>query len=179
MDFLKGEAFLSDFAKRTLSNLEIIQNEAMHNANAYEVTQLINSLLAFIVFPYERNLNVPIEKIFSPYIIYPKQKAKNRNTYKKLRHAISHSHIFFAASSLLNENGKREIDSVIFVSCNYINCKSPCPTDKNCEKCKIFKSAKNPPDFLLKIPVTDLNKCVRLLANEIINATKTNQQGRK
>lgn len=94
MDFLKGEAFLSDFAKRTLSNLEIIQNEAMHNANAYEVTQLINSLLAFIVFPYERNLNVPIEKIFSPYIIYPKQKAKNRNTYKNLRHAISHSHIF-------------------------------------------------------------------------------------
>lgn len=40
-----------DFAERTKINLAIIQSEVRAGRDAYEVTQLINSLLGLLVFP--------------------------------------------------------------------------------------------------------------------------------
>lgn len=58
------EYFLEDFAKRTMENLEIIeyysskrwmdiQGELLKEKKAYEVTQLINSLLGLVLIPME------------------------------------------------------------------------------------------------------------------------------
>ena len=61
MEYLQGKAFVGDFAKRTLANLNIIEQEIRENKDAYEVTQLINSLLGLIVFPFERQIKVADE----------------------------------------------------------------------------------------------------------------------
>lgn len=51
------ESLVLDFAERTRSNLELVAHEAQAgNASAFEVTQLINSLLGLLVFPRERFL---------------------------------------------------------------------------------------------------------------------------
>jgi len=42
---------VKDFAERTRINLSIIQDEVKSGRDAYEVTQLINSLLGLLVFP--------------------------------------------------------------------------------------------------------------------------------
>ena len=45
----------ADFAKRTLQNLDYVQEQALRGvAGVYEVTQLWNSLLGLIVLPHER-----------------------------------------------------------------------------------------------------------------------------
>jgi len=53
------ESFEHDFVARTLVNLETIESIDNHlqdgNLRGYEVTQLINSLLGLLVFPFERN----------------------------------------------------------------------------------------------------------------------------
>ncbi|MCE5315992.1 MAG: hypothetical protein LLG04_01335 [Parachlamydia sp.] len=44
---------VKDFADRTRRNLSLIQNEAKAGRDAYEVTQLINSMLGLLVFPQQ------------------------------------------------------------------------------------------------------------------------------
>jgi hypothetical protein len=44
---------VKDFAKRTRKNLSLIQSEAKAGREAYEVTQLINSMLGLLVFPQQ------------------------------------------------------------------------------------------------------------------------------
>ena len=52
------EYFISDFAQRTKTNLEIINEmEELSPQKPYEVTQLINSLLGLVVLPYEKFKN--------------------------------------------------------------------------------------------------------------------------
>ena len=56
------EKLLADFANRTRHNLQIIREirETQPEREAYEVTQLINSMLGLLVFPKERYLsNIP------------------------------------------------------------------------------------------------------------------------
>jgi hypothetical protein len=49
--------FIADFARRTLLNLEHVQEEAdSGNERVYPVTQLWNSLLGLIVLPKERDI---------------------------------------------------------------------------------------------------------------------------
>ena len=42
-----------DFAERTRSNIELVQAAANTGQEAYEVTQLINSMLGLLVFPQQ------------------------------------------------------------------------------------------------------------------------------
>ncbi len=52
------EYFIYDFAKRTMSNKSIVdaivKGEPHYSYNAYEVTQLINSLLGLVIMPAEK-----------------------------------------------------------------------------------------------------------------------------
>jgi len=48
------EKFLKDFIERTDVNLEFIRAAHANDEKVFEVTQLINSMLGFIVFPKER-----------------------------------------------------------------------------------------------------------------------------
>lgn len=45
---------VKDFAERTLVNLRQIESLSESGYEAYEVTQLINSLLGLLIFPKER-----------------------------------------------------------------------------------------------------------------------------
>jgi HEPN pEK499 p136 len=49
--------FVADFAKRTLANLDLVKGAAQEGRpDAFEVTQLWNSLLGLIVAPHERDV---------------------------------------------------------------------------------------------------------------------------
>ncbi|PQV63899.1 hypothetical protein B1R32_108110 [Abditibacterium utsteinense] len=58
------EKLLADFADRTLHNLQLMREiqKTQPEAKAFEVTQLINSLLGLLVFPKERYLDGIPEK---------------------------------------------------------------------------------------------------------------------
>ena len=55
---------VKDFAERTRINLLLVQAEAKAGRNAYEVTQLINSMLGLLVFPQQEFYNkIPETKL--------------------------------------------------------------------------------------------------------------------
>ncbi len=58
--------FTVDFIKRTYCNLNALKKQKScetQTATIYEVTQLINSFLAFIVIPYEKHKKTQIEPL--------------------------------------------------------------------------------------------------------------------
>ena len=175
MEYLKGKAFLGDFAQRTIVNLDAVEKAS----DSYEITQLINSLLGLIIFPKERNWDMRYStgwnRVLHKYVVYPKKRMTNSNLMRNLRNAVSHSHIMFEKDVYLDEYGKGQIKSISFISCDYINGDSPCHTDKDCEKCRLKNSSKVMPDFQLTIPVNELRSCIKDLAEELINTTKKPQ----
>lgn len=174
-EYLNDNRFLKQYAERTLKNLEVVEEKAIYEKDgAYEVTQLINSLLALIVFPQERNLSLKSNKVwydtFRRYIVYSSD--CNISRYKilrQLRHAISHSHVFFEKDNSLDSDGNAQIKSVIFVSCEFVKRKSQCPRHSNCWNCKLNNSIVKP-DLQITIPVNELRNCVTSLANEIVKS---------
>lgn len=177
MEYLKGKAFLGDFAQRTFANLQTIENSLQVNNEGYEVTQMVNSLLALIVFPKERHLATgnksKWKKYLSKYVVYPNKNISYDNIMKNLRNAISHSHIFFEKDNYLDKNGKAKLHSITFVSCNYINNQPQCPEEVDCEKCKLNNGCNDKPDFQFTIPAEDLRKFIEFFTLEIVNASIT------
>ena len=170
MEYLKGKDFVSDFAERTLANLEKIENEKSDDAK-YEVTQLINSLLGLIVFPKERKvMDDEWGKALAKYIkIPPKFNVEENKIIQHMRNAISHSHIFFESGNILDKNGKKQITSIKFFDCKKCEKKNqnlPCKNDKDCTKC--IPGDIDKIDFLLTIPIDDLRSCVKTIANDLI-----------
>ena len=174
MEYLKGKDFVSDFAERTLANLEKIENEKSDDAK-YEVTQLINSLLGLIVFPKERKvMDDEWGKALAKYIkIPPKFNVEENKIIQHMRNAISHSHIFFESGNILDKNGKKQITSIKFFDCKKCEKKNqnlPCKNDKDCTKC--IPGDIDKIDFLLTIPIDDLRSCVKTIANDLIENKK-------
>lgn len=190
-EYLTDNGFLKQYAERTIKNLEVIEQMATTETNsAFEVTQLINSLLALIVFPKERKLSLKSNKVwdktFKQYIVHSSNSnISSDEILRHLRHAISHSHILFEKDNLLDSDGNAQIGKVIFVSCKFTGGKSKCPShsNSNCWKCKLKNNSKDNPDLQIEIPVNELRKCVTSLANEIIQAvdaeSKTQNTNRK
>lgn len=50
-------SIVADFARRTIKNLEVIENQDIPESEIYEITQLINSLVGIAVFPNEHDLH--------------------------------------------------------------------------------------------------------------------------
>ena len=170
MEYLKGKDFVSDFAERTLVNLEKIEKEKSDDAK-YEVTQLVNSLLGLIVFPKERNVaDDKWGKVLANYIKAPSiSNISDDQIIRHMRNAISHSHIFFESGNILDKNRKKQIASITFVDCKDCkkrNQKLPCKNNKNCTKCIPRDIDKI--DFLLTIPINELRNCVKTIANDLI-----------
>lgn len=190
-EYLTDNGFLKQYAERTIKNLEVIEQMATTETNsAFEVTQLINSLLALIVFPKERNLSLKTsavwEKIFRQHIVCSRYgNISGDEILRQLRHAISHSHILFEKNNLLDSDGNAQIGKVIFVSCKFTGGKSKCPShsNSNCWKCKLKNNSNDNPDLQIEIPVNELRKCVTSLASEIIKSvdaqTKTQNTNTK
>ena len=113
---------IQDFAARTITNLEFVENyERTHKSDVYEVTQLINSLLGLIVFPYEKiskslpqiRLNELINNGWPRLSITLDVDGCNTlgQLIKNMRHGISHSNIIFAA------NEQNEIVGIVLWNC--------------------------------------------------------------
>lgn len=98
-----------DFAQRTLMNLEAIEAAVENNANAevFEVTQLVNSMLGLLVFPQQRFFNniptTPVEELRRsgwpvPIMMGSPPNADNlRDLMRCLRNGISHCNIEFTS----------------------------------------------------------------------------------
>jgi hypothetical protein len=94
-----------DFAARTLKNLEAIERMIEHNpeAEVFEVTQLINSMLGLLVFPQQSYCNkierIPIEQLreegwpIPPMANSPCVVSDLRDLVRCLRNGISHCNI--------------------------------------------------------------------------------------
>lgn len=102
-----SEQLLRDYVDRTLANLRFIEKMVHDNpeAEVYETTQLINSLLGLLIFPYQHmNKEIPnksIQEMLDDGWIVPKvvgdfPQVKNlRQLIRYLRNSIAHFHIEF------------------------------------------------------------------------------------
>ena len=97
-----------DFAKRTAKNLETLRQlkQSQPDAEIYEVTQLINSMLGLLVFPKERDVKFPsigFKKLEASGWVIPKPEIGNqvRNLsefIRYLRNAIAHCNLEFLSN---------------------------------------------------------------------------------
>jgi len=106
---MEYQNLVRDFATRTLKNLEAVEAAATQDREAelYEVTQLINSMLGLLVFPEQKYLNnIPrtsIEDLRSQGWPVPAMKgtpphADNlRDLVRCLRNGISHFNLEFTS----------------------------------------------------------------------------------
>ncbi len=96
---------ITDFATRTLTNLDLVKDAvAQGNPDAYEVTQLWNSLLGLIVAPRETDMGrlpqTPLAKLYAtgwPDITTKGQLEAEtlRGLVGTLRHAVAHFNVEF------------------------------------------------------------------------------------
>ena len=105
------EDLLLDYAHRTKKNLEFIEEtvRADSDKEVYEVTQLVNSLLGLLVFPFEKmrsqipnkSLNeLKLEGWIVPEVIGSFPQVKNLyQLIRTLRNAVAHFNIEFFADS--------------------------------------------------------------------------------
>ena len=101
------ENLLRDFTQRTLKNLELIENQKLDDPDAevYEVTQLINSLLGLVVLPQEAQFKkiptTPLANLVRqgwaiPQTVVNHPKTPNlRKLIYYLRNAVAHFNIKF------------------------------------------------------------------------------------
>ena len=101
------EDLIADFARRTHANLQTIRRLAQEGGEtpAFEVTQLVNSMLGLLVFPQQRYLDRipetpiadlskdgwPIPKVIGNYPQVPNL----RQLVRMLRNAITHCNLKF------------------------------------------------------------------------------------
>jgi HEPN pEK499 p136 len=122
---------VSDFIKRTKTNLEFIE---LHkdDSHLYEFTQLINSLLGIVVLPRERSFKrippIPFEKLIQndwklPTILTNNYGINNlRALIRVFRNSVAHFNIRFLSNNLdeidgiiiYNKRGKRILFEAVF-----------------------------------------------------------------
>ncbi len=112
------EELVSDFAQRTKANLDLVEMHAARGAphTAFEVTQLVNSMLGLLVFPQQRwfdriprtPLNQLIANGWPSITVYgsvPDDDLRGLSRY--LRNAISHCNVEFLSDGFGDIGGLR------------------------------------------------------------------------
>jgi len=104
---------VKDFALRTQKNLDYINEQQSEGREAYEITQLINSMLGLLIFPQQNYFNAipkkPLELLKNEGWPIPQvdgyfEQVKDLNQLVRyLRNAVAHFNIEFIA------DGKGEI----------------------------------------------------------------------
>lgn len=148
-----------DFAKRTLTNLKYMQNQKKNGEYVFEVTQLINSFLGLIVFPYETYLkNANSNNIFEPNISRELLDEINSNPNKKDTYYYK------------NEDEKNSFKTLVHrlrnaASHRRIKCKS-----KNGIICSIMLEDRNGKcRYRNELSVNQIERLVTEICNSIIN----------
>ena len=104
------ESVIRDFAERTRKNLRTIEDLQAKGGEAYEVTQLVNSMLGLLVFPRERFLDqIPQTSLSDleadgwpvPKVVGDFPQARDlRELIRYLRNAIAHFNIEFIGEKI-------------------------------------------------------------------------------
>jgi HEPN pEK499 p136 len=112
-----------DFAKRTLHNLQLVREKRAQGTEAYEVTQLINSMLGLLVLPKEHYYeSIPTTSLDDlrqqgwpePVLEGEFKKPKHlRDLLRLLRNSVAHFNVEFTETD-------EQIDGVILS--NKCNC---------------------------------------------------------
>ena len=99
------ESVIREFAERTRKNLHVIEELQNNGEEAYEVTQLVNSMLGLLVFPRERFVEhipeTPLSELQAGGWPIPRvsggfpQARDLRELVRYLRNAIAHFNIEF------------------------------------------------------------------------------------
>jgi hypothetical protein len=150
---------VSDFLDRTLRNLDKVDKEVQADPHAFfEVTQLINSAIGMLIFPYEGALDhipeTPISDIIDvrdmPSVLHgePGEVKTLRALFRKMRHSIAHFNVHFQ-----NYNG--QISGIYFWTY---------PATKAAE-----------PDFVMYMPVDALKRSVVKAGKEVKSVLKNTQ----
>lgn len=102
------------FAERTRKNLQYIENASSAGADVHVVTQLANSLLGLIVFPWEKDFSKSVEALQLDDLVkegWPKWEVTMGSCQtlgqlmRYLRNAVAHGNVRFSSES-------RSIDDV-------------------------------------------------------------------
>ena len=110
MEDPKSRGNALELARRTRRNLDFIRDARERGEDVHEVTQLVISLLALIVHPWERHSagkfwNVKMITLVKQgwpewEIAYGHARCRNlRNMTRRVRNAISHGYISFSSDS--------------------------------------------------------------------------------
>ncbi len=112
------EELVSDFAQRTKANLDLVEKHAASGAPhiAFEVTQLVNSMLGLLVFPqqrwFDRIPRTPLTQLIANgwpsitvYGSVPDDDLRGLSRY--LRNAISHCNVEFLSDGFGDIGGLR------------------------------------------------------------------------
>lgn len=101
MMYAKGNDFIKDFAKRTRTNLSVVEN------GPYEVTQLINSMVGLLIIPETMQFKNITDSLIDGKLLDKMKNCIEANSYhapinlqeisKHLRNAVAHSRIEFEA----------------------------------------------------------------------------------
>ena len=104
------ESVIRDFAERTRKNLRTIEDLQAKGGEAYEVTQLVNSMLGLLVFPRERFIDqIPQTSLSDleadgwpvPKVVGDFPQARDlRELIRYLRNAIAHFNIEFIGEKI-------------------------------------------------------------------------------
>lgn len=104
------ESVIRDFAPRTRTNLRTIEDLQAKGGEAYEVTQLVNSMLGLLVFPRERFIEqipqTPLDELEAagwpvPKVVGEFPQARDlRELIRYLRNAIAHFNIEFIGEKI-------------------------------------------------------------------------------
>lgn len=119
MMYASEESFIKDFANRTKVNYQKLSPEA------YEVTQLINSMIGLLIIPEQKAYNKISDNLLDENLLIKMKDSSCLKQYtysetlnlkqicRHLRNAIAHSHIEFVAIQPERETDPIEIESVI------------------------------------------------------------------
>jgi hypothetical protein len=103
------------FAQRSYVNLRIIEQCLEEKGEGHVVTQLVQSLLAYIVFPKEKNYydnlkSYTIQQVYGDNPPFVQMVGKTNNMNQLLRHlrnAVSHGLVVFHGSGPYGSNSRK------------------------------------------------------------------------
>jgi hypothetical protein len=99
---------VSEFARRTLKNLQYIESALENKADVHVITQLANSMLGLVILPWERQIEAAIknEKLADlagqgwPGFLLSDNKVETLGQFvRRLRNAMAHGEITFRSDS--------------------------------------------------------------------------------
>ena len=121
MEFRTGLGFIKDYISRTKTNYTQLKN------GPYEVTELINSMVGFLILPKEALKGKITDTLIQESTLLEVQKCIRLNTYSKpmpndnldqickhMRNAVAHNRITFHAEDNVVAGSVAQIHSITF-----------------------------------------------------------------